>query len=106
MAEFLAKHRVIVVASLPCYLEENVESQRGVGVYKSSMKALQTLNRLGYGKPGSGLVLNLMYNPIGPSLPPEQTGLEADYKRELLERRRCSFQPVIRTGQYAHTAFR
>ncbi|MEE9422544.1 MAG: arsenosugar biosynthesis radical SAM (seleno)protein ArsS [Gammaproteobacteria bacterium] len=95
MAEFLAKHRVIVVASLPCYLEENVESQRGVGVYKSSMKALQTLNRLGYGKPDSELVLNLMYNPIGPSLPPEQTGLEADYKRELLERSGVVFNQLF-----------
>jgi radical SAM/Cys-rich protein len=86
MAEFLAGYGVVIVASLPCYLEENVESQRGSGVYKSSIKALQALNKLGYGKPGSNLVLNLMYNPIGPSLPPEQIGLEADYKRELLER--------------------
>ena len=86
MAGFLAENKVTIVASLPCYLEENVESQRGSGVYQSSITALQTLNRLGYGKEGSGLILNLMYNPIGATLPPVQGPLEADYKRELLNR--------------------
>jgi radical SAM/Cys-rich protein len=80
---------------LPCYLEENVEAQRGAGVYQSSMSALQTLNRLGYGKAGSGLILNLMYNPIGPSLPPEQSGLEADYKRELFARAGVVFNELF-----------
>jgi len=86
LAAFLAAQRVEIVASLPCYLEENVESQRGKGVYASSIRALQALNALGYGKEGSGLVLNLMYNPVGPVLPPPQQVLEADYKRELAAR--------------------
>ncbi len=86
LAEFLARHRVEITASLPCYLEENVNAQRGGGVYASSMAALQKLNELGYGMPGSGLVLNLMYNPAGPFLPPAQEGLESDYRRELEQR--------------------
>jgi radical SAM/Cys-rich protein len=86
LADFLARHRVEIVASLPCYLEENVCAQRGAGVYKSSLRALRKLNALGYGKPGSGLQLDLMYNPIGPVLPPAQEQLEADYKRELGKR--------------------
>jgi len=86
MAMFLADQQVSIVASLPCYLEDNVNSQRGDGVYRSSMTALQTLNRLGYGKPESDLTLDLMYNPIGATLPPEQSVLQADYKRELLQR--------------------
>jgi radical SAM/Cys-rich protein len=80
---FLARHHVEIVASLPCYLEENVTAQRGAGVYDSSMQALKKLNALGYGKPGSDLQLHLMYNPIGPVLPPAQEQLEAAYKREL-----------------------
>lgn len=86
MAEFLARYRVEIVASLPCYLEENVESQRGKGVYASSIRALQKLNVLGYGQDDSGLELNLMYNPAGPVLPPAQPQLEADYRRELQQR--------------------
>jgi len=86
LAEFLALHRVEIVASLPCYLEENVSAQRGKGVYESSLAALQKLNALGYGQPPSGLQLNLMYNPVGPVLPPAQAQLEADYKRELARR--------------------
>ncbi|HED19721.1 MAG TPA: radical SAM protein, partial [Gammaproteobacteria bacterium] len=69
-AEFLARHQVEIVASLPCYLKENVESQRGKGVYQSSITALRKLNALGYGQQGSGLILNLMYNPGGAVLPP------------------------------------
>ena len=86
MAGFLADQQVSIVASLPCYLEDNVNSQRGDGVYQRSISALQVLNRLGYGKAGSGLTLDLMYNPIGATLPPEQSALQADYKRELLQR--------------------
>jgi radical SAM/Cys-rich protein len=86
LAALLARHRVEIVASLPCYLEENVTAQRGAGVYESSLLALRKLNALGYGKPDSGLQLNLMYNPIGPVLPPAQQQLEADYKRELAKR--------------------
>ena len=77
---------VEVVASLPCYLEENVDAQRGKGVFEGSLRALKTLNALGYGKPGAGLVLNLVYNPQGPSLPPAQEKLEADYHRHLAEK--------------------
>ena len=83
LAEFLAAQQVEVVASLPCYSAANVDQQRGNGVFDLSIAALQRLNALGYGQPGSGLVLNLVYNPQGASLPPGQQGLEADYKREL-----------------------
>ena len=85
LPEFLAGQGVTVTASLPCYLEENVEQQRGKGVYGESIRAIRRLNDLGYGR-GDGLVLNLVYNPIGPVLPPPQQGLEEDYKRELAER--------------------
>ena len=80
---FLAEHGVEIYASMPCYLEENVNSQRGGGVYEKSIRSLKQLNALGYGSPGSGLILNLVYNPLGPSLPPPQKALEADYKRKL-----------------------
>ena len=83
LAEFLAAHRVEIVASLPCYSMENVDKQRGTGVFDKSIAALQQLNELGYGKAGSGLILNLVYNPQGAVLPPAQGQLEADYKREL-----------------------
>ena len=83
MAEFLAEHRVEVIASLPCYLKENVEGQRGKGVFDNSIAVIKKLNSLGYAQENSGLVLNLMYNPTGPYLPPAQQNLESDYKREL-----------------------
>ena len=83
MAEFLARHGVEIVASMPCYSPANVDQQRGNGVFDKSIAALQSLNALGYGQPGSGLQLNLVYNPLGPTLPPNQQALEADYKREL-----------------------
>src|SRR4029453_2526654 len=79
LAEFLAEHEVEVVASLPCYLEDNVDRQRGKGVFDKSIRALHRLNALGYGRAGSGLVLNLVYNPQGPSLPPAQVPLEDAY---------------------------
>jgi radical SAM/Cys-rich protein len=84
-AEFLAEHGIAVVASLPCYSSANVERQRGKGVFGQSIDALQRLNALGYGMPGSGLELDLVYNPLGPSLPPSQAALEADYRRRLHE---------------------
>ena len=84
LAQFLAEQRVEIVASMPCYSAANVDKQRGDGVFDLSIAALQQLNALGYGQPGSGLVLNLVYNPQGASLPPEQQALQADYKRELL----------------------
>lgn len=83
LAEFLAAHKVEVVASMPCYLQENVDAQRGKGVYTGSIQAMKKLNALGYGQENSGLALNLVYNPAGPFLPPSQAQLEADYKREL-----------------------
>ena len=85
-ADFLAANGVEIIASLPCYLEENVDAQRGKGVFERSIRALRTLNALGYGRPDSGLALNLVYNPQGPSLPPPQEKLEADYHRHLEER--------------------
>ena len=86
LAQFLAANAVEVVASLPCYLEENVDAQRGKGVFEASIRALRTLNALGYGRAGSGLALNLVYNPQGPTLPPAQDKLEADYYRNLADR--------------------
>ena len=83
LAAFLAEQRVEVVASLPCYSVDNVDRQRGKGVFDRSIQGLQTLNALGYGVEGSGLTLNLVYNPQGASLPPPQGALQADYKREL-----------------------
>ncbi len=85
LPDFLAGYKVEVVASLPCYSKENVDKQRGKGVFDKSIDALLWLNRLGYGKEGSGLLLDLVYNPVGPYLPPEQAELEADYKERLRE---------------------
>lgn len=95
VGDFLADHRVHVVASLPCYLEDNVDSQRGNGVFRDSIDALQQLNDLGYGKPETGLCLDLVFNPTGPSLPPEQQKLETDYKRELLARYQVQFNHLL-----------
>jgi radical SAM/Cys-rich protein len=86
LAQFLAEARVHVIASLPCYTPELVEKQRGKGVYERSIEAIRALNALGYGAPASGLELDLVYNPQGPSLPPPQAQLELDYKRILGER--------------------
>ncbi len=83
LPEFLAGSAVEIVASLPCYLEENVDRQRGKGVFRSSIRALLRFNALGYGREGRGLALNLVYNPQGASLPPPQDGLEQDYRRHL-----------------------
>ncbi len=86
LAEFLAANRVEIIASLPCYTEELVDRQRGKGAYEQSIRALRRLNALGYGLDASRLELNLVYNPQGPSLPPAQEKLQADYKRELGDR--------------------
>jgi radical SAM/Cys-rich protein len=85
LAEFLAGQQIEIIASMPCYLEDNVERQRGKGVFDASIRGLQRLNALGYGRDESGLALNLVYNPQGPSLPPPQAALEADYRRVLGE---------------------
>ena len=81
--EFLRDHQIQVVASLPCYSMENVDKQRGKGVFDQSIRALQKLNELGYGKNDEKLKLSLVYNPVGNHLPPDQQKLEADFKREL-----------------------
>lgn len=94
MAQFLADNQVEIVASLPCYSEENVDKQRGKGVYNGSIDALQKLNTLGYGVEGSGLTLNLVYNPGGAFLPPPQQQLELDYKRELFDRFSIEFNQL------------
>jgi radical SAM/Cys-rich protein len=86
LAGFLADNGVEIVASLPCYGKDNVDGQRGDGVYDASIKALQRLNKLGYGQPGSELVINLMFNPSGATLPPDQKQLEDDYRNELKSR--------------------
>ena len=104
LPEFLAAHEVEVIASLPCYLEENVDAQRGDGVFAKSIRALQKLNALGY---GTRLPLNLVYNPLGPTLPPPQAELEADYKTELRARFGIEFtglftitnQPIARVAE-------
>jgi radical SAM/Cys-rich protein len=95
LAGFLADQGADVVASLPCYLEENVNRQRGRGVFDASLRGLQRLNALGYGDPASGLVLDLVYNPQGPVLPPPQAGLEADYRRVLGEQYGIRFNRLL-----------
>jgi radical SAM/Cys-rich protein len=85
LVAFLKEQRVELVASMPCYLQDNVERQRGKGVFDGSIRGLQKLNALGFGRDPT-LVLNLVYNPQGPALPPPQPALEADYKRVLGER--------------------
>ncbi|MDA1052381.1 MAG: arsenosugar biosynthesis radical SAM protein ArsS [Planctomycetota bacterium] len=95
ITEFLAEHNVEIVASLPCYLEENTDAQRGNGAFKKSLEALRRLNDLGYGIEGTGLTLTLVYNPIGASLPPDQHKLEAAYHRELDSRYGVQFNRLF-----------
>lgn len=117
LADFLREQEVDIVASLPCYLEDNVDRQRGKGVFDGSIRALRLLNNKGYGKPGSPLKLSLVYNPQGPSLPPAQAPLEADYRKHLGEKFGIEFSELfvltnmpiqrfgstlISKGQFAH----
>ena len=95
LAEFLAANQVEIAASLPCYIEENVNQQRGDGVFEKSIHALRKLNNLGYGIAGSGLVLNLVYNPQGPSLPPPQDELEQQYRLHLFDEYGVSFSHLF-----------
>jgi radical SAM/Cys-rich protein len=95
LAQFLADQEVEVVASLPCYLEENVNKQRGDGVFQASLNGLRQLNALGYGAPESGRVLNLVYNPGGPTLPPNQGQLELAYKEQLASRYGIVFNHLL-----------
>ncbi len=116
LPEFLAEHQVEIIASLPCYTAENVDKQRGRGVFDKSIRALQVLNQISYGMPDSSLALNLVYNPLGAFLPPPQDRLEADYRKELLDHFGIEFHhlftltnlPIkrfadflVRNGQYA-----
>jgi len=94
LSEFFKKHQVHLIASLPCYLEENVDAQRGTGVYRGSIDAIRHLNTIGYGI-DSRLVLDLIYNPVGPHLPPAQESLEEDYRRELVARFGISFNRLL-----------
>jgi len=95
LAEFLAEQQVEVVASLPCYLEDNVNAQRGKGVFHDSIEGLKKLNQLGYGKADSGLTLNLVFNPQGPALPPPQEALQASYKTHLKEHYEIEFNQLF-----------
>ena len=95
LPEFLAEHRVEIVASLPCYLEDNCDAQRGSGVFEKSIAAIKRLNALGYGMPGSELSLSLVYNPVGYSLPPPQQKLEADYREQLSRRYGIEFTQLF-----------
>jgi radical SAM/Cys-rich protein len=92
--KFFRDNEVQIVGSLPCYLEQNVDAQRGVGAYQKSIEAIKRLNALGYGLEDH-LPLNLVYNPLGPQLPPEQESLEADYRRELRERFGIEFTHLL-----------
>mmetsp|Transcript_5217 Transcript_5217/g.10651 ORF Transcript_5217/g.10651 Transcript_5217/m.10651 type:complete len:375 (-) Transcript_5217:1067-2191(-) len=95
LARFLADNQVKIVASMPCYSPDNVEAQRGEGVFEKSIAAIQLLNSLGYGIPSSGLELDLVYNPVGPFLPPQQSKLENDYKKVLLEKFGITFNRLL-----------
>ena len=95
LPEFLAEHRVNVVASLPCYLEENCDAQRGNGVFVKSIQAIRKLNELGYGQPQTGLELDLVYNPVGTGLPPAQAQLEQEYRVQLGQRYEIQFNRLF-----------
>lgn len=95
LGQFLADNKVEIVASLPCYSEGNVDKQRGKGTYESSVAALQRLNGLGYAHPDSGLLLHLVYNPLGPSLPPGQRKLKQDYQQRLWDEHRIRFNELF-----------
>jgi radical SAM/Cys-rich protein len=86
LAEFLAKQQVEIIASLPYYRAAQTDAQRGEGVFEKSIRAMRMLNELGYGKDGSGLKLNLIYNPVGAFLPPKQEAIEKQFKRELADK--------------------
>ncbi len=94
LAPFLAEHRVEVIASLPSYRASQTDAQRGDGIFNKSMEALRLLNGLGYGKPGSDLALNLVYNPVGAFLPPKQDAIEAQFRRELRQKHGVEFSQL------------
>ena len=108
LPQFLADNKVMITASLPCYEKNNVEKQRGFGVFDKSIDAIKILNNLGYGKNDDQLILNLVYNPINPTLPGPQESLEADYKKVLYEKYKITFNnlytitnmPINRYAEY------
>jgi radical SAM/Cys-rich protein len=106
LPRFLADHRVDIIASLPCYEENNVDQQRGKGVFNRSLTMLQSLNRLGYGEDGTGLTLHLVYNPLGPALPPPQAELERDFKEELGQRYGIQFNRLYTITNMPISRFR
>lgn len=93
--QFLAERQVEIVASLPCYFEQNVDAQRGATAFRRSVAALRRLNQLGYGQPSSGLTLTLVFNPLGPTLPPAQQSLEEAYRRELATQHGVTFSRLF-----------
>jgi len=93
--QFLAENKVEIIASLPCYTKDNVDAQRGNGVFDGSIRVLKKLNRLGYGQKNTSLILNLVYNPLGPSLPPDQYELEQIYKKELADHFNIQFNQLF-----------
>lgn len=108
--EFLAKHHIEIRASLPCYTEENVDEQRGLGTFKKSIHAIRRLNALGYGMPRSTLRLSLVYNPLGAFLPTSQEQLEADFRRQLRDRYGIEFNRLFMItnmpiGRFANTLY-
>jgi radical SAM/Cys-rich protein len=105
LPQFLAEQRVHVIASLPCYLEQNVDQQRGRGVFAKSIEVLKALNARGYGR-DAALQLDLVYNPLGPSLPPPQAALEQDYKRELQARYGVVFNRLLTITNMPISRFR
>jgi radical SAM/Cys-rich protein len=106
LPRFLADQGVEIIASLPCYEAANVDQQRGKGVFDRSVTALQNLNRLGYGKEGTGLILHLVYNPLGPVLPPPQAELEQDFKEELGQRYGIQFNRLYTITNMPISRFR
>jgi radical SAM/Cys-rich protein len=105
-AEFLSARKARIIASLPCYLEENVDAQRGPGTYGGSVEALKRLNALGYGPTDGELALDLVYNPSGAALAPDQQALERDYKRELMKRWGISFDRLLAMNNVPLARFR
>ncbi len=93
--DFLAKHKIKIIASLPCYTEEGVDSQRGKGTYKKAISALKRLNDIGYGKEGTGLEIDIMSNPAGAAIAPDQHALESAYKQKLKEMHDVTFNHLI-----------
>ncbi len=95
LAGYMAQHKIEITASMPCYLKDNVDKQRGSGVFDTSIEVLQHLNSLGYGKPGSDLILNLVFNPQQATLPPPQAALEEDYKTYMQQHYQIEFHGLL-----------